>query len=146
MSEANAERGEISLTLDGRDWVLRPSFTAIQQFETETGKGLLVLADSVATLKLAELAAIVAACIRAGGEASSNAVAKSVKTERIAELMIEAPGGLMLVARVLRVLLFGAATGGYNAKGEPRAAAQNAPDSQDTPGAAMTAPPPFAAA
>jgi hypothetical protein len=122
---ANATRGEVSLTLDGTDYVLRPSFDAICAFEAETGRGLVDLADAArdGALRASEVASIAAACIRAWGKSTGDQAVQSVNTKRIGELIIEAEGGMMIAVMRLAVLLLGAATGGYTASGEVKAAA-----------------------
>jgi hypothetical protein len=43
MTAANEERGEVSLSLEGIDYVMRPSFTAIQAIERKVGRSMKVL-------------------------------------------------------------------------------------------------------
>jgi hypothetical protein len=124
---ANETRGEISLTLDGAEHVLRPSYAAIQSFEKQTGKGLLALTQACGdgTITTAEAAAIVTECIKAWGKANDDELAVGVNVKRVGELIMES--GLLIIAKQLELLLFLAATGGYAASGEARAAA-NTPE------------------
>jgi hypothetical protein len=123
--QANAERGETELMLDGRVFVLRPSFTAINAFENATGKAVMELAAdaSVRKMKASDAAEVVTACIKAQGEATNDGLLKGVNAKRIGELIMESTGGLVMTQIQLATVLFNAATGGYTAKGEPRAAA-----------------------
>lgn len=125
MSEANAHRGEVSLKLDGEDFVLRPSYEAIVAFEAATGRGLLALARSALAgeLTLDTTAAIATECIRAWGRETNNFAAKASNPSRIASLIIESEDGFADVLGTIAGMLSLAATGGYNASGEARAPA-----------------------
>ena len=123
MSQGEPEvntRGEISILLEGVEYVLRPSYDAIVGFEAATGKSLIELARDAGDLSVSDAAAVATECIRAWGKAIGNNAAAGVNARRVAELMIEADGGVALVLARLRVLLFGAATGGYTGAGEPK--------------------------
>lgn len=120
---ANPERGEITLILDGSEFVLRPTHEAIEAFETATGKGLLQLAREALNgqLRLAEVAQVTAECIRAWGRATNDRVAQAVGTMRIGELLLEADGGFVNALKTVSVMLSLATTGGYTAQGEVKA-------------------------
>lgn len=124
---ANKTRGEISLELDGCEYVLRPSFEAISAFEAQTNRSLIDLARAAGEgqLKTGEAAIIVTECIRAHGRATDDKAMASFNTSRVGELMIEADGGLLIVTKRLELLLFMAATGGYTGSGEVKAAKKN---------------------
>ena len=124
---ANATRGEVSLTLDGAEFVLRPSYEAISAFEADTGCGLLALTQQAeeATMTLDTIAAIVTRCIQAQGRAISDQMMQGVKAPKIAALIMESETGLLGVLMRLRLMLVMAATGGYTATGEPKAAGAN---------------------
>lgn len=123
------ERGEITLELEpGAVYVLRPTFAAIMAIEKATGKALGALHDCAfdASMTLSEAAIIVTECIKAwGADAASGdephrVAAPQASVRRVAELIYQMPGGLFVTLRVIRVLLAGAATGGYTPQGNPR--------------------------
>lgn len=120
---ASAERGEISLTLDGGAFVLRPSFEAIDAFEAATGKGLLQLAQESlrGALRLGEVAQVVTECVRAWGRATGQKSAQGVNASRVAELILEAEGGFVEASKTISAVLSLASTGGYTAQGEVKA-------------------------
>jgi hypothetical protein len=122
---ASAERGEISLTLDGGVYVLRPTFEAIEAFEDSTGKGLQQLAREgiEGALRTSEVAMIACECIRAWGRATGSKSAAGVNSRRVGELLLEAEGGVIGAQRVVAGVLAMASTGGYTALGEPKAGA-----------------------
>ncbi len=126
--------GEFTLTLEGAEHVLRPSHKAIDEFETETRLSLAELAAraDARTLKLREVAIIVAACMRAAGrDGSAPAAYAQVKPEAVAALIYAETGGVMVVTMQLRTLLWLAQTGGYTAEGfrkpQPATSQTNAP-------------------
>lgn len=120
MSDANAERGEISIDLEGRAHVLRPSYEAIVAIEAKTGRSIELLAEAAGdgALSLAEAAIVVTECVRAQGKAVGDPILQRYGPERVGELIHEA--GKLIVVRHLQLLLFMAANGGYTATGEPR--------------------------
>lgn len=78
---ANRERGEVSVTLDGKDFVLRPSFTAAVEIEQMLGVGSVEVARRIEEWRfgLREAAAIITAGLKAAGEpASYNKVGEMV--------------------------------------------------------------------
>ena len=127
MAPANETRGEISLSLEGVDYILRPSFEAISAFEAETGFGLLALTGQAedATMTLDTMASIVTHCIRAHGDATGDQMLKSVNKPKIAALIMGSDGGMLGAIIRVRLLLVMAATGGFTASGEPKAAGSN---------------------
>lgn len=126
MSEANAVRGEIALDLGGREFVLRPTYQAIQAIESKTGKGILVLARDTAELTVADAAVIAAECIKAHGKHVGDDMMASYTPAKIGEMMLEAEGGVAACLGRLSALLMLAATGGYTASGELKAAKDQA--------------------
>jgi len=125
---ANETRGEISLTLDGQEQTLRPSYAAIDAFESETGKGLMALFNEAQTgvMPVKTAAIIVTHCMRAQAAAKGDQLGERVQVKRIAELIVEADGGVMLVLIRLQQLLLNAVSGGYTASGEVKAATRKA--------------------
>lgn len=117
---ANEKRGEIDLDLAGERFVLRPSYEAINAFETQTGKSVIELAREAGdgTMSLSHAAFVATECIKAWGKSTENATARAVNARRVGELIFEAPGGLMVTLKKLEILLFMAATGGVTSAGE----------------------------
>lgn len=120
---ASEERGELTLTLEGAEYVLRPTYEAIDAFEGKTGRGLLELAQLSLTgkLRMGELAQVAAECIRAWGRATEQPSMAAVNARRVAELIVESEGGMAVAIRVIGTMLSMAATGGYTAQGEAKA-------------------------
>jgi hypothetical protein len=117
---ANPERGEHAITLAGKTYVLRPSFTAVRAIEAETGKSLITLSrlGNLGDLSLDQVGIVASHLIRAG---ATDELDKMVSAERIAELAYEE--GLPHVMARLTLLLVDAATGGRTATGEAKAVA-----------------------
>lgn len=132
MSGANEVRGEVGLELGGTEYVLRPSYEAVQAIERKAGRGLLALARTAGEgeLTLTETAVVVAECIRAHGKAIGDSMLSATNPERIAELVLESEDGIAGVMGRLAVLLGLVATGGYDKAGElkPAKVSQQATD------------------
>lgn len=120
---ANKTRGEVSLELEGAEYVLRPSYEAISAFETQTNRSLIDLARAAGDgeLKLSESAIIVTECIKAHGRATDDKAMAAFNAARVGELILQADGGLLIAMKRLELLLFMAATGGYTGSGEVKA-------------------------
>lgn len=123
MATANETRGEIGLLLDGVEYVLRPSRTAIVEIEKATGLGLVALANLAGTadMTLETAAKVVTPLIRAGAREDDQG-GRHANVDRIGELIFESEGGLFTTLARVHVLLMLAATGGYTAEGEAKAA------------------------
>lgn len=137
--EANTIRGEQIITLD-TDYVMRPSFSAIQAIEDATGLSLFELAMNAATGKMrgVHVAIIVTELIKADlRHAGKGAQAGHWKVEKVGELLMEHQDGLLGAIKALIPILNDAATGGYTAQGEAKAAAVTAGQdpTADTPAA-----------
>lgn len=92
---ANSARGECSLTVNGTDWVLRPSFTALVAAEEELGSLFsLVERASQGQLRIAEITALFWHCLADKGE---------LTRDEIGEAVVSA--GLASVSAQLRVIL-----------------------------------------
>jgi hypothetical protein len=91
----NALRGEASLTLEGRPYLLRPSFAALVAAEEELGP-LFALVERAAEgrLRLSEMAALFWHCLAEPG---------ALSRERVGEAVMEL--GLTGCAAPLRTLL-----------------------------------------
>jgi Phage tail tube protein, GTA-gp10 len=66
---ANIQRGEVTVTLGGRDYVLRPTFAALAEIESLAGRGLVPLAQRFLDRQfgLADVLAVLGPAIKAGG-------------------------------------------------------------------------------
>lgn len=117
---ANELRGEVDIVLEGEQFILRPSHTAIQNIERETGKTMvqLAIASDEQALPIEHCAIIVGEMIRAWGKATDHHVGKHVNNRRIGELLFE--HGLLAVMPRINLVLTMAATGGCLASGEPK--------------------------
>ena len=67
---ANPHRGDVTLQVLDRQFTMRPSHEAIAEIETVTGRGILAIFRDLTTreIRFTEMAAVVAAGIRAAGE------------------------------------------------------------------------------
>ena len=130
MNPANESRGEVSITLDGVDYVMRPSYEAISAIEDQTGSGLIALAEQAqrGTMKLETLATIVTEAVRAWGRAAGpdasadQRAARDFGARRVGELILE--GGILPAMSRAGVMLLLAATGGVTSSGEVKPAAE----------------------
>ena len=91
----NSLRGEAAIPIDGRDWVLRPTFSALVAAEEELGS-LFALVERAGEgrLRLAELAALFWHCL-----AERDGVTREQVGEAVAAL------GLAAASKPLRTLL-----------------------------------------
>lgn len=121
MSAANGERGEITVSLEGVDHVLRPSFEAQVAIERQCGRSIEQLAQAAGegALTINDAAIVVTECVKAFGRATGDSTMGAYTSQRVGECIVEA-GKLGIVKR-LELLLYLAATGGYTASGEVRA-------------------------
>lgn len=81
----NPDRGEVTIELGGRSWVLRPTYQAIAEIEAATGKSIMDLARLVASTRYSarELAVMVAGGLRGAGE-------KGVQVDTVGEMLVQA--------------------------------------------------------
>lgn len=124
-SPAVDSRGRMLMPLGDADYVLRPSWEAIDTIEETLGRSLLELSAAATSgaLRIRDMAVIVTEMMKAEGRADPNAGPSysGAKAAKVAELLFEQPAA-MISAR-LAVVLVGAVTGGYTASGEPKPAA-----------------------
>jgi hypothetical protein len=117
--------GQITVTLEGQEYVLRPSHRAIINMEKRLNRSLFDLAGlaTQGRLTITEMAVACVEMMRAHAEHCPEdpdvATYKSVKEARLEELIFEASAPV--VSARLTVLLMGALTGGYTASGEMKA-------------------------
>ena len=92
---ANKTRGEVSLELEGQEYVLRPSYEAISAFEAQTDRSLIDLARAAGDgqLKMSEAAIIATECIKAHGRAVDDKALAAFNAARVGELILQADGG-----------------------------------------------------
>lgn len=116
---ANASRGEHTLTLAGKAYRLRPSYTAIVAIEDELGRSAIELLRqaNACALGYEELGTIAAALIRAGAD-EGDAMTRNVSAERIGEMIYEEGSAQVMV--VITVVLAAAVSGGRSASGEAK--------------------------
>lgn len=122
------DSGEMLFTMEGVDYVLRPSMEAIEAIETQTGRALIDLAQSAqgGRLSLGELSIIVTETAKAWGREAGpnddpNQLAARQFTAAGVRPHIYAAGALQVNARLV-VLLIGAVSGGYDARGKAQPA------------------------
>lgn len=121
-SQALNAHGEMLVTLDGAQYVLRPSRRAITAIEQRLGKGLMALAQDAARgeLTTTDVATIVVEMMRAyvsmNPDCEHADTYRTIKPERATDLIIEAGFGAVLGR--ITILLAGALMGGYTAEGE----------------------------
>jgi len=122
---ASAERGEATLFLDGQALGLRPSHAAIEEIELTMDRGLVDIAHAAlgSKLKLGEVAQIACALIREFGRATDNKGAAATNPKRIARLILDSAGGILVAQKTLAGLLSMAVTGGYDSEGNLKPAA-----------------------
>lgn len=123
MSDANT-RGEVTITLDGAEYVMRPSYEAIQAVEDKTGMGLLALLNAIGNgeMTLKRLAIIITEFVKAWGRAGGDDAdpirrgAAGANADKMAQLIYEA--GVSTAMGRVSVVLVGALSGGVKASGE----------------------------
>jgi hypothetical protein len=117
----NALRGEITVRLDGEDYVMRPSHEAITLVEDQTGRSVLQLAQAAddGSLPLKHAAVIVTEFIKAWGRENAQPHFEKFSARRISELLFDE--GLLKVNPRVALVLWHALTGGHK-PGEPEAA------------------------
>lgn len=101
---ANPHRGEVEIELDGKRFVMRPTFQAIAEIEQQTGTGLIALLHRMTdgSLRVSDLAVIVAAGLRAAGEPASR--------DKVGSLLLQ--DGLEKTLAPASQFLMNAVTGG----------------------------------
>jgi hypothetical protein len=109
---ANIERGEVAIILDGKEYVMVPSYENLVKIEVATGKSIVVLLRSIATLtcSLSDMAHIVS--IGTGKFIPSNA----------GELLVKAGFANDDILKSIATFFDNALTGGKKPKGEAVAA------------------------
>ena len=67
----NTERGDVTVCLEGKDYVLRPSFESMVEIESRTGIGMVALARRamVGEHGISDMAAVFTAGMKASGDA-----------------------------------------------------------------------------
>ena len=101
---ANPHRGEVEIELDGKRFVMRPTFQAIAEIEQQTGTGLIALLHRMTDggLRVSDLAVIIAAGLKAAGEPASR--------DKVGSLLLQ--DGLEKTLEPASHFLMNAVTGG----------------------------------
>ena len=87
---ANTQRGEIDITLGGKDYVLRPSFDAIAKIEARLGKGIYGLCTRwicSSDIGMGEAAVIVEECIKAYGDLPPDNIGQLIRVQGFSKLV-----------------------------------------------------------
>lgn len=137
---ANDLRGEVDIVLDGQQFVLRPSYTAIIAMEKKTGRSLLDLATLSEQVLLPQeaQAIVVTELVRAWGrgivlneyssaeEKASATAAKGANADSMGELLYSV--GAMAVQPRVAIVLGMALTGGCLPSGEAKPTETKTPE------------------
>lgn len=123
MATANKTRGEMVLTLEGVDYVLRPTHEALLTIQDQTDKPARRLAEAALSgdLTTKEAAVIATEFMRAQGHAIGDQAMVQFNANRVHTLLMEMEGGFIGAMRLLSPLLALAVSGGYTAQGELKA-------------------------
>lgn len=118
---ANPIRGEVSVQMEGEDYVLRPTYDAITAVEEQTGRSIqqLALAADEGSLPLRHAAIVVTEFVKAWGRENDKPYFAQFTVRRIAELLFAE--GLLKVNPRVALALWQALTGGH-VPGEANAA------------------------
>lgn len=117
--------GHVPVSLEGVEYVMRPSWEAIMSIEKQTGKTLLELSANGSTcLSLSDLSVCVCEMMHAQGKvcASDDPLATTYRhctTANIAKLIMKE--SIYNVNFRVSIVLMGAITGAYDETGEPQA-------------------------
>lgn len=127
MTQANETRGELSLTLEGIEYGLRPSYEAQEAVEAALGKSIeeLAMAADRGRLMLHETATIAGEFIRTWGVQIGDKTVAAFNNRRLKEVIVEE--GSMIVSRRLGVALYMAVSGGVTSTGEVKPVATTSP-------------------
>ena len=128
---ANPHRGEVEIELDGKRFVMRPTFQAIAEIEQQTGTGLIALLHRMTDggLRVSDLAVIVAAGLRAAGEPASR--------DKVGSLLLQ--DGLEKTLAPASQFLMNAVTGGKAEATAKNAGGNNAGGDAESAGNAEAA-------
>ena len=88
----NPDRGEIEITLDGKSYPMRPSYTAMRNIESRVGNIIRLyrrMDEESDGLSCDELAIIVTECIKAAGKEAGNKMHQAVTESRVGELIYQ---------------------------------------------------------
>ncbi len=121
---ANPHRGEISVTLDGVEYVLRPTAQAMVSIEERLNIGILALiarAYEKRDIRLTDIAVIIAEGIRAQGREIDDKMMANVSTDKIKDLVF-AEGMMSMLPAVQDFLVIGAVGSKNAGNGESGAA------------------------
>jgi hypothetical protein len=119
---ANKHRGEVRLTLGDNVLLLRPTYSAVAEWEDRTGSGSvqILYRFSAASYRMAEVVAVVAAAARAGGH--------KVTDDQIGEMLIG--HGVIETVPVIAKMMAEVLTGGKEPDPEGEAPAAETPKTE----------------
>lgn len=128
MSTANKFRGEVNLSLGDSTLLLRPTYTAIAEWEDKAGAGTVQILYrlSASAYRLAELVAVVAAAARAGGH--------KITDDQVGDMIVD--HGVVEVVPAIAKMLANCLTGGREPDPVGEAAAAEANPTTVSPSAA----------
>jgi hypothetical protein len=118
-------QGHIAVPLDGTEFVLRPSFKALQAIERLTGKDHAELTHLAVQQRMSydDMSIIIAEMMKAHGEANPNDPLKTTylntKPEKLGPLIMSE--GKTKICIRLAILLVASLSGGYTPEGELKA-------------------------
>jgi hypothetical protein len=122
MMEANPERGEVTILLDGRAYPMRPSYEAMLSIEGKSGSSLLSILSRHAQpdmgLTLTEMAIIVTEGIKAAGKDREDKFLMAVSQDKIGELIYRS--GFVASLAPVEAFLLNAISGGMEADGKKK--------------------------
>ncbi len=97
MTLVNKERGEMAMTLAGKEFVLRPTYGALAEIEGTLGQGIVPLAERIhrGEYGIVDLAVIVTAALRSRGEPAT--------VEKVGEMILQTGLG-PVVGKVMEFL------------------------------------------
>jgi hypothetical protein len=129
---ANSERGEVSITLEGVEYVLRPAYEALTAIEEQTGQPLLNLAAAADgnELSINHTAIVVTECIKAWGRENGKPQYEQFNAKRIGKLLYDE--GLLKAQPRVALVLWAALTGGHK-PGEAKATGMTTETTIDLP-------------
>lgn len=116
MKAVNEERGEVAIHLGGNDFVMLPTFQAICEIESASGKTIskLIREFQAGDISVQTWAIVLSACLTAGGE-------YGVTYKKVGDMIMEAGMSSPELLRATGQLLRNALQGGVK-PGEPKAA------------------------
>jgi hypothetical protein len=98
-------RGEVTIQLGGADYILLPSFEAVDKIEQQTGRSIMDLATAGQSLSQHDLAVIVTEGIRAHGRDQKDPLKSAYNVKSVGELIFAERDRVRLTRDALLFLL-----------------------------------------